>query len=170
MSFVTNHDENSWNGTIAERMGDNADAMTVLAGTLIGMPLIYSGQEAGIDKRLRFFEKDTVEWGHYSRTAFYQTINRLNHEQEVLWNGAAGAFPVEIETEFPEVVFAFSRTSEDATSQIITAINLSEQPLTISLPLDPATHQPEMGSEGADLAPAGAITLPEHGFGVWSKK
>lgn len=170
MSFVTNHDENSWNGTIAERMGDNADAMTVLAGTLIGMPLIYSGQEAGLDKRLRFFEKDTVEWGHYSRTAFYQTINRLNHEQEVLWNGAAGAFPVEIETEFPEVVFAFSRTSEDATSQIITAINLSEQPLTISLPLDPATHQLEMGSEGADLAPAGAITLPEHGFGVWSKK
>lgn len=170
MSFVTNHDENSWNGTIAERMGANGDAMTVLAGTLMGMPLIYSGQEAGLDKRLRFFEKDTVEWGNYSRTAFYQDINRLNHNQKALWNGAEGGFPEEIATEFPEVVFAFSRTSPDASSQTVTAINLSAQPLTIALPLDPGSHQLEMASPDADLAPAPEVTLPAHGYGVWSKK
>ena len=31
MSFVTNHDENSWNGTIRERMGDAAELLTALS-------------------------------------------------------------------------------------------------------------------------------------------
>ncbi|MCB0641715.1 MAG: alpha-amylase, partial [Phaeodactylibacter sp.] len=56
MQFTTNHDENSWNGTIEERMGEAGDAMNVLAFTFDGMPLIYSGQEAGLNKRLEFFE------------------------------------------------------------------------------------------------------------------
>lgn len=42
MQFITNHDENSWNGTIEERMGEAANALAVLAFTLEGMPLIYS--------------------------------------------------------------------------------------------------------------------------------
>ena len=67
MNFITNHDENSWNGTINERMGDAQHAMAVLMTTIPGMPLLYSGQETGLDKRLRFFEKDTVEWNE-SRT------------------------------------------------------------------------------------------------------
>jgi len=52
MNFITNHDENSWNGTVKERMGDAAAAFAVLSYTLPGMPLIYSGQEVGLDKRL----------------------------------------------------------------------------------------------------------------------
>ena len=31
--------------------------------TVPGMPLIYSGMEADINKRLEFFEKDSIEWG-----------------------------------------------------------------------------------------------------------
>jgi glycosidase len=45
MQFITNHDENSWNGTIEERLGDASKAMAVLTYTVPGMPLIYSGQE-----------------------------------------------------------------------------------------------------------------------------
>ena len=60
MNFVTNHDENSWNGTIEERMGSAAPAITVLSYTLPGMPLIYSGQEYGMNHRLKFFEKDQI--------------------------------------------------------------------------------------------------------------
>ncbi|MEZ4908436.1 MAG: alpha-amylase family glycosyl hydrolase [Saprospiraceae bacterium] len=61
MNFTTNHDENSWNGTVYERMGKAADAMTVLAFTWQGMPLVYSGQEAGLNKRLSFFDKDEID-------------------------------------------------------------------------------------------------------------
>lgn len=47
MTFVTNHDENSWNGTIKERMGKGyaSEILTVLSFVALGMPLIYSGQE-----------------------------------------------------------------------------------------------------------------------------
>ena len=62
MQFITNHDENSWAGTVHQRMGDAADAFAVLSFTVPGIPLIYSGQEAGLDKQLLFFEKDTIDW------------------------------------------------------------------------------------------------------------
>lgn len=171
MSFVTNHDENSWNGTIEERMGENGQAMAVLAGTLMGMPLIYSGQEAGLAKRLRFFEKDTVEWGNYSLTAFYQAINALNHTEQALWNGAAGGFPTEIATEFPESVFAFKRVSGE--SEVVAAVNLSAQPLTIDLPIDADQFALKMAADGASgwsWDGGNQTTLPAHGYGVWSRK
>ena len=60
MNFVTNHDENSWNGTIKERMGDRAEMLTALSYVLPGMPLIYSGQEYDLRHRLKFFEKDSI--------------------------------------------------------------------------------------------------------------
>ena len=46
MQFITNHDENSWNGTVFERLGDAVETMAVLSYTIPGMPLIYSGQES----------------------------------------------------------------------------------------------------------------------------
>lgn len=60
MNFVTNHDENSWNGTVKERMGNSSYLFTVLTYTLPGMPLIYSGQEYDLNHRLKFFEKDSI--------------------------------------------------------------------------------------------------------------
>ena len=41
MNFVTNHDENSWNGTVRERMGDASELLTALSFVVPGMPLIY---------------------------------------------------------------------------------------------------------------------------------
>ncbi len=57
MYFITNHDENSWNGTEFERLGEGVKAFFVLTATVPGMPLIYSGQEAAMDKRLEFLVK-----------------------------------------------------------------------------------------------------------------
>ncbi|MCX6227542.1 MAG: alpha-amylase family glycosyl hydrolase [Bacteroidia bacterium] len=62
--FTSNHDENSWNGTEWERMGKATDLMTVFTYTIPGMPLVYSGQEAGSTKRLKFFEKDPIDWSN----------------------------------------------------------------------------------------------------------
>ena len=65
MNFTTNHDENSWNGTVHERYGEGYKIFAVLMATVPGMPLVYSGQEAGLDKRLEFFEKDAINWKEY---------------------------------------------------------------------------------------------------------
>lgn len=59
MQFITNHDENSWQGTEYEHLGAaGIEAFSVLYYTVPGMPLIYSGQESAFNRRLKFFEKD----------------------------------------------------------------------------------------------------------------
>jgi glycosidase len=62
MNFITNHDENSWAGTEYERMGNYVKGFAALTYLMPGIPMIYTGQEAGLNKRLRFFEKDTISW------------------------------------------------------------------------------------------------------------
>lgn len=66
MQFNDNHDENSWNGTVFERLGDAAECFAVLTFIIPDMPLLYCGQEAGLDKRLSFFEKDNIKWKQHN--------------------------------------------------------------------------------------------------------
>jgi cyclomaltodextrinase / maltogenic alpha-amylase / neopullulanase len=163
MMFVTNHDENSWNGTIAERMGSNADAMTVLAATWMGVPLIYSGQEAGLNKRLRFFEKDTVSWaGLAGHEDFYRTLNRLHHEEEALWNGANGAVAEELITSFPEDVYAYRRVKGE--SEVLVALNFSKDTRRLNLPSDEATHEVVLAADGAASEGGGNWSISAHGY------
>lgn len=134
MQFITNHDENSWNGTIQERLGPAADAMAVLTFTFNGMPLIYSGQEAGLDERLKFFEKDTIDWANYKKAGFYQTLLDLKHRNRALWNGAAGGPAVKIETGNDEDIYAFYR--EKAGDKVIVVLNLSDEYQDVALMSD----------------------------------
>ena len=86
LMFITNHDENSWNGTEYERMGDAWKAMAVLCWTLPNaQPLIYTGQEVGYNHRFEFFEKDPMpDWHHNATTDFYQYLNDLRHSHPAL--------------------------------------------------------------------------------------
>ncbi len=60
--FTANHDENSWNGTEYEKYDGAARPLAVFNATWFGIPLIYSGQELPNLKRLKFFDKDPIEW------------------------------------------------------------------------------------------------------------
>lgn len=114
MYFTSNHDENSWNGSVYERMGDTRKAMAVLSVTIPGMPLIYSGQEAGLNKRLAFFEKDEIDWQTgEDLSGFYKTLNQLKKEQPALWNGDEGGVMTRIKTSDDEKIFAFNRKKDD---------------------------------------------------------
>ena len=123
MTFTSNHDENSWNGTEFERMGDAAEVMSVLSYTVPGFPLIYSGQEEPLTKRLLFFEKDQIEWKNYEKADYYKKLNALKHNTEALWNGEFGGEIVRINTSANEQVFAFSR--EINNSKVVAVFNLS---------------------------------------------
>ena len=72
LNFTSNHDENSWNGSEFERMKANHIPAYVLSATVKNsMPLLYSGQEASQQKRLKFFDKDTIDWSGPSLAPFY---------------------------------------------------------------------------------------------------
>ncbi|OYU37004.1 alpha-amylase family glycosyl hydrolase [Novosphingobium sp. PASSN1] len=108
MAFTSNHDENSWNGTDKELYGDGADAMAVLAATLPGMPLVYGGQEDGLNKRLKFFDKDPIAWGKKPRAAFYASLLALKHRHPALTSEHQPGNLEIIETGNPKV-YAFRR-------------------------------------------------------------
>ncbi len=84
--FTSNHDENSWNGTEYEKYGDGAAAFAVFTCTWPGMPLIYSGQELPNLKRLKFFDKDEIEWNDQipKLHSFYQKLLDLRKRNSAL--------------------------------------------------------------------------------------
>ena len=158
LGFITNHDENSWNGTVEERYGAAGDAMGVLAATLLDMPLVYSGQESYNTDRLRFFEKDTVAWGDYIKADFYRQLNELNHTREALWNGDFGGAPQLLKTSSDDDVFAFFKEKNGST--VVVILNLSDTPQEVSLTLPDAEFEVAMGQGAAEGWDAGQTLHP----------
>ncbi|MBN1895882.1 T9SS type A sorting domain-containing protein [bacterium] len=131
MYFTSNHDENSWYGTAGELFGDAAECFAVLTATLGGMPLIYSGQEAGLDKRLRFFDKDTIEWADHANADLYTKLLDLRKENQALWNGDRGGPLQRVLTSDNAAVYAFMR--EKNGDRIFEVLNLSDEESDITL-------------------------------------
>lgn len=131
MNFTTNHDENSWNGTAGEMFGNGAETFAVLTYTVPGMPLIYSGQEAGLNKRLRFFEKDTIDWTNMPYADFYRTLNNLKTKNKALWNGTEGGPMVQVTKGQNPNVFAFSREKDGHKVLVILNLSAENQKFTI---------------------------------------
>lgn len=131
MLFTNNHDFNSWHGTDKELYGKAYIPLAVLAATLPGMPLIYSGQEAGLDKRLAFFEKDQIEWKNYPLASFYAFMLKLKRDNPAMANGQYGA-PAQILETGNDQVFAFKRVKGNNVVDV--AVNLSGKTQAYSVP------------------------------------
>lgn len=123
MSFVTNHDENSWNGTIRERMGDASELLTALSYISPGMPLIYSGQEYDLDHRLLFFEKDEIPKTKKIMWPLLQKLGKLKKENPALHTGIDAANYKKINVANPEIL-AFERSK--GTDSVIFLGNFSK--------------------------------------------
>ena len=121
--FTSNHDENAWAGTVFERMGEAHKSMAVLAATLDGMPLLYSGQEEPHRARMKFFEKGLIHFGDYEYADFYTKLFEIKHENRALWNGIHGGEVTHLTQH--EDVLAFSR--EKSGDKIIVIVNLSDE-------------------------------------------
>ncbi|MDU1889227.1 MAG: alpha-amylase family glycosyl hydrolase [Dysgonomonas sp.] len=129
MNFLTNHDENSWNGTEFERYGKGVEAFAVLTYTLNGMPMLYTGQEVGLKKRLSFFEKDMVpSWTENATTKFYKKLNELKHTHPALRAGAVGGKFRKYSTSGGKELLIYSR--ESAGKELMVMLNLSNKTIT----------------------------------------
>ncbi len=126
--FTSNHDENSWNGTEYEKYGDAAKLMAVFSCTWDGIPLIYSGQELPNKKRLKFFEKDAIDWtGKFELHDFYKTLLTLKATNKALRAGDPEVLVQIISHPEDENVFAFLRKYKS--SQVFVILNFSDQGL-----------------------------------------
>ena len=108
--FTANHDENSWNGTELEKYGRSARAWAVFCFTWHGMPLIYSGQEVMNKKRLKFFDKDCIEWEEAPILAeFYSILAGLRKSNPAIFHGESFILP----SGYDNDLMAFMRRNGD---------------------------------------------------------
>ncbi len=136
MNFVSNHDKNSWEGTEFEQFGDATGAAIVLSVISDGMPLIYNGQEAGNPKRLKFFEKDPIEWREHPNGELYRKLFALKKANTALWNGDWGARMVQVVNNAPGTVFSFVRMNDH--DRVFAVFNFSPEPRTVKFTDGPA--------------------------------
>lgn len=130
MTFVSNHDKNAWEGTEFEQFGEALEAAIVLSVVGEGMPLIYSGQEAGNDKRLEFFERDPIHWREHPMGELYRSLFALKHSNTALWNAHWGARMIDVPNSAKHAVFSFVRCNEQ--DKVFAVFNFSGEPQTVT--------------------------------------
>jgi 1,4-alpha-glucan branching enzyme len=127
MNFVTNHDENSWNGSVKERMGAASETMLALSYATPGMPLIYSGQEYDLNKRLLFFEKDTIPKIKGKVWPLLEKLGALKAGNKALNGGKKAADYTRLKTSNNSTVLAFKRQKESDTVWFVANLSNKDQ-------------------------------------------
>ena len=131
MTFTDNHDKNSWEGNQYSNFGAGLHAAMVMSSMVNGMPLVYSGQEAGLDRSLAFFDKDTIVWKQHPNADIYKKLFELKHKNQALWNGGWGGEMVRIYNDKMNQVISFAR--EKNGDRVLPIINFSDKEVSVIL-------------------------------------
>jgi glycosidase len=168
MNFITNHDENSWNGTEFQRLGKGVEAFSALYFTYPGIPLIYSGQETGNTKQIAFFEKDLIPGltKANSISGFYSKLISLKNRNTALWNDSAA--PLEPLDGNNKEVIAYQRTL--GKDKVITILNISgvSQKVTLKIGSLAGTYKLLTSGKSGALAKSTSLTLKPWQYEVYS--
>jgi alpha-amylase len=168
--FTSNHDENSHNGTEYERLGDAAKVFSVLCCTWNGLPLIYSGQEMPNYKRLRFFDKDPIQWtGQYELHDFYKTLLNLRKKNPALAAGNSAVSSFRLQGSLGQSIFGLLR--RNGACEILVMLNLSPNLSSFDL-TDPqlkGVFKNSFTQQTLDVEFQKTIDLESWGFRVFEK-
>ena len=132
VNFISNHDENSWNGTVKESYGAADHIFMAMNFTLPGMPLIYSGQEYDLNKRLSFFEKDSFPKVVGKTMELLQQLGALKNNHRALAAGTSAGSYKRINTTRDNQILAFEREKEGDT--LVVVANLSKDYAQFTMP------------------------------------
>ena len=170
MNFVDNHDKNSWDKTMFERFGDYLQTCIVLTAMVEGMPLIYSGQEAGLDKALAFFDKEQIIWQEHEIGKLYQQLFTLKHNNKALWNGNWGGKMIPVVNDKPAAIFSFVR--EKAQDKVFVVLNFSdkEQTVNFSGDIQYGCYQELFSQSSVAFEQGSTETIEAFGYRVYVKK
>ncbi len=169
--FTSNHDENSWNGSEYEKYGDAAKALAVFSFTWNGMPMIYSGQELPNRKRLKFFDKDTIEWnGAYDLHDFYKTLLSLKTNNPALLAADANVVTYLLNTGAPKNILAYLR--KNGNNEVLVLLNMSNGKVHFELNDGAVTGQYSnvFSNTGHDFSAERYFEMPPWEYRVYVKK
>lgn len=158
MIFITNHDENAWKGTEFDLFGPALANAYALLFTSEGIPLIYNGQEAGLDKRIQFFEKDPIAWKTHPHGALISDWIRFRDAHPALANAPWGGRMVQVKNSDNPKVFSFARAKDG--DAVLVVQNYSAEARTVTLEELPHPGRwSEKGGNSVDLKKGTSITL-----------
>jgi glycosidase len=123
MTFIDSHDENSWNGTVKSRLGIAEETMTALSYLAPGIPMIYSGNEYGLDHSLKFFEKDSIPKTKGKQWEWRVKLGKLKNENSALNGGKKPASYNRLSSSNDEKILAFERANKN--NKVIYIANMS---------------------------------------------
>jgi len=160
--FTSNHDENSWNGTEYEKYGDMALLLAVLSCTWQGIPLVYSGQEMPLHKRLMFFDKDEIGWTDtLALHDFYKKLLTLHTTHPAL--------SINAKTEVLKVAddHALVYLRKKGNTSVLTLLNLSPYPTVINTGKHlKGTFRDLFSGEFITVAEDTRLSMPQWGYRV----
>lgn len=170
MTFTDNHDKNSWEGNQYLNFGAGLEACMVFASTVNGMPLVYSGQEAGLDRSLKFFDKDRIVWKKHKNAELYTKLFALKHANQALWNGDWGGEIVRVYNNKPDQVISFYRQKNG--DKVLPVFNFSDKPVTVTLKTKHETgdYTELFSNKNYTLKGDDAFNLPAWGYLVLTTK
>jgi glycosidase len=165
MTYVSNHDVNHA-ATEFERLGPLVEAAIVLSVVGSGIPMIYTGQEAGNDKRLRFFEPDPVQWREHPHGDLYRRLFHLKRATTALWNGRWGAPMLQVVNDAPSSVLSFVR--EDPAGRVFAVLNFSAEVAEVTFrgDLHHGRWSDALMAEQVDLGAGDGLTLAPGAYRV----
>jgi glycosidase len=143
--------------------------LAALIFTSQGVPLIYSGQEVGLNKRIKFFVRDTIKWDTCSLTGFYRQMVTLKKHNKALWNGDEGGPMVRFSTGNDSTIFAYSRQKDN--SKVVVFLNLSKKNVALkSLPENLSGEYTDyFGGVKTTLPLADSLRFEPWGFKIFVK-
>lgn len=164
MTFTDNHDKNSWEGNQYSNFGAGLETVMVFCTMVNGMPLVYSGQEAGLDRSLKFFDKDLIEWKEHKNAALYKKLFALKHANQALWNGADGGVMVRVYNDRMNRVISFYR--EKNGDKVLPVFNFSDKTQTVQLQSKyfEGTYTDWFSGNQMQLKGDDVLTLPPWGY------
>jgi len=169
MTYTDNHDQNSWDAVAADIYGPAYESAIALSFVGIGLPLIYNGQEADLDRQLAFFEKDPITWRPGRYDGLFRRLIALKTKMPALHNGRFGAGMVEVPSNATDDVFAFTRGA--AGERVFAVFNLSPRAQAVSF--DHARHHGRyvdaLSGEAAAFAGGETIDLAPWGYRIFSE-
>ncbi|MBE7173791.1 MAG: DUF3459 domain-containing protein [Williamsia sp.] len=133
MYFTSNHDENSWNGSDYQTFpGLVHGAFAVFTQTMRNsLPLIYSGQEEPVLRKIEFFEKDNIGFGKYGRAPFYKALLTLRKKTPALSTDASFR---RVSAGDDKALYAYVREKEGHKVLVILNLSAKEQSVNIKDP------------------------------------
>lgn len=134
MNFLDNHDKNSYERTIMGAFGtETLPAMFTFIYTIPGVPMIYSGDEIGLDHAIEFMEKDAIDWNssEYDYRPLLSELSGIRSTNPALYcgnyGGAINYYDVDNKN-----IFTFYREKDGNRVKVLMNLSKREQTIDVS--------------------------------------